>query len=323
MRRKYETLSMSSFAFSTVNYNEASTILEEWEQLLALTQKTYDSLSSEVQGSFFELVLHPVLAGKTVMELYITKHLGDLYKPQLRTSTNTLSRQAQQAFANDAAITSRYHALYHGKWDRVMSGPHIGYITRNFPSRNIMPNTSWISDSDVVDIDILGIAVQGQELGSAEYGQTITLRPMDPYMPPAESRYIDFFTRRNGTVTYKIETNTSYVYIRSQTRTLIAPGPSSDIRAIITVDWDRAPRGRSWVSLNLIQESSSNSTSNSNQHTTSLVLPLHKPSIQRRFTGHVESNDIISIEAEHYTRAESAAASRILHFHTTAERSQA
>ncbi|KAL3483468.1 hypothetical protein BJX62DRAFT_249461 [Aspergillus germanicus] len=305
MRRKYETLSMSPFAFSTVNYNEAANILQEWEDLLAVTQETYDLLSSETQGSFFELVLHPVLAGKTVMELYITKHLGDLYKSQLRTSTNSLSRLAQQAFTNDAAITSRYHALYNGKWDRVMSGPHIGYITRNFPSRNIMPNTSWISDSDVVDIDILGIAVQGQELDSAEHGETITLRPMDPYMPPTDSRYIDIFTRRNGTVSYKIETNASYISITNQTGTLTAPGTNSDVRPVITVDWDRAPRGRSWVSLNLTHESSGNSTDNSAQSTTNILLPLIKPSITRKLSGHIESNDIISIEAEHYTRAES------------------
>jgi hypothetical protein len=305
MRRKYETLSMSPFAFSTVNYNEAANILKEWEGLVALTQETYDLLSSETQRSFFELVLHPVLAGKTVMELYITKHLGDLYKSQLRTSTNSLSKLAQQAFTNDAAITSRYHALYNGKWDRVMSGPHIGYITRNFPSRNIMPNTSWIGDSDVADIDMFGIAVQGQELDSAEQGKTITLRPMEPYMPPTDSRYIDIFTRRNGTVTYKIETNASYVSVTDSTGTLTAPGPDSDVRAVITVDWDRAPRSRSWVSLNLTQESSSNSTDNSAQSTTNIILPLIKPSIPRKFTGHVESNKIISIEAEHYTRAES------------------
>jgi hypothetical protein len=131
MRRKYETLSMSPFAFSTVNYNEASNILKEWDDLLTLAQKAYDSLSHDTQGSFFELVLHPVLAGKTVMELYITKHLGDLYKTQLRTSTNSLSKKAQQAFTNDAAITSRYHALYNGKWERVMSGPHIGLQPRS------------------------------------------------------------------------------------------------------------------------------------------------------------------------------------------------
>ncbi|KAJ0415991.1 hypothetical protein BJY00DRAFT_326602 [Aspergillus carlsbadensis] len=304
MRRKYETLSMSPFAFSTVNYDEASDILEEWKELLALTQETYDSLSSGTQGSFFELVLHPVLAGKTVIELYITKHLGDLYKSQLRTSTNSLPRLAQQAFTNDAAITSQYHALYNGKWDRVMSGPHIGYTTITFPSRNTIPSLSWIEDSDVEDVGILGVAVQGQESDPAA-GETITLRPMDPYMPPAESRYIDIFTRRNGTVAYKIETNASYVSTTNQTGTLTAPGPNSDVRAVITVDWDRAPSGRSWVSLNLTEEGSSNSTDSSAQPAANIILPLSKPSIPRKFTGHVESNGAISIEAEHYTRAES------------------
>ncbi|KAL2803354.1 hypothetical protein BJX63DRAFT_440187 [Aspergillus granulosus] len=298
MRRKYETLSMSPFAFSTVNYDEASKVLTEWEDLLALTQKTYDSLNPNTQGSFFELVLHPVLAGKTVMELYITKHLGDLYKSQLRTSTNNLARISHQAFANDAAITAEYHSIYDGKWDRVMSGPHIGYTSRNFPPRNIMPNTSWISDDDVAEVNILGIAVQGQDHSASLAGETITLRPMDPFMPPAETRYIDIFTQRNGTVNYKVTTNASYVSVTNPIGALTAPGLNSDTRAHISVDWNRAPRGLSWVSLNQLLHRRLS-------HNQKLILPINKTSIPRKFMGHVESNGVISIEAEHHTRAES------------------
>ncbi|KAL4880194.1 hypothetical protein BJY04DRAFT_228699 [Aspergillus karnatakaensis] len=299
LRRKYELYSMSPFAFSTLNYDEASNILGDWEDLLAFAQETYDSLDSSIQGSYFQLVLHPVLAGKTVTELYIAKHLGDLYKAQLRTSTNKLAQKAQQAFAKDAAITSRYHALFDGKWDGMMSGIHIGYIGRTWPSHNIMPNISWIGDGDVSNFDILGVAAQG--LNTSSIGnEPINLPLVDPYMPPAETRYLDIFTRTNGTLKYKIETNVSYVSTSSSKGTLTAPGENSDVRSKIKVNWEKAPSGLSWASVTVF-DTQSNST-------VQALLPVNKTSINsrtpKRFTGHVESNGIVSIEPIHYASAE-------------------
>lgn len=298
MRRKYETFSMSPFAFSTVHYDEASNVLKEWEDLLAKTLETYNSLDPSAKRSFFELVLHPVLAGKTVVELYITKHLGDLYKSQQRTSTNRLARQSVQAFNNDAAITAKYHALYNSKWDGVMSGPHIGYTDNNFPPYNILPNISWIDNADVEGVDILGIAVQG--LNVSHHDEPITLRSVDPYLPPANSRYIDIFTRTNGTFTYTVKANASYVSVTNPTGTLTAPGNNSDARAIISVDWEKAPDGLSWVSLTIRR---ANSTTKDREATA--ILPVNKTSVSSGFAGYVESNGAVAIEAAHYSRAES------------------
>lgn len=300
MRRKYETFSMSPFAFSTVNYDEASTVLKEWEDLLVKTLETYNSLDSDVKGSFFELVLHPVLAGKTVVELYITKHLGDLYKSQQRTSTNRLARQSLQAFNNDAAITAEYHALYNSKWDGVMSGPHIGYTDRYYPPYNILPNISWIEDADVEDVDILGIAAQG--LSVSQNDEPITLRSVNPYLPPAETRYIDIFTRTNGTFTYTVKANASYVSVINPTGTLTAPGNNSDARAIIDVDWEKAPDGLSWVSLTIHR---ANSTTKDREAATA-ILPVNKTSVPSGYAGYVESNGVVAIEAAHYSHAESS-----------------
>src|SRR3569833_1184260 len=69
-RRKYEDLSMTPFAFSSTNYDEAELNLGEWTRLVDQAQAVYDKLPSGTQPAFFELVLHPVLAGKTVFVIY-------------------------------------------------------------------------------------------------------------------------------------------------------------------------------------------------------------------------------------------------------------
>ncbi|KAL4909800.1 hypothetical protein BDW74DRAFT_165177 [Aspergillus multicolor] len=286
-RRKYETLSMSPFAFSTLNYDEAANILQEWEDLLALAQETYDTLEPLIQRSFFELVLHPVLAGKTVME------------------HNKLAKRSLEAFATDAAITKRYHSLFNGKWNGAMSNPHIGYTNRNFPPQNIMPNTSWIGDEDSKDVDILGIT--GQGLNTAQSDKPIILRSVDLYMPLVETRYIDIFTRSNGTFSYKIESNVSYASVTNSAGTLTSGG-NSDVRAVITFDWDRAPSGLTWVALNVSR--TTNSTGNNTISTitaATATLPVNKTSIPYSLAspGHIESNGVIAIELIHYTQSES------------------
>ncbi|OKP08353.1 hypothetical protein PENSUB_5720 [Penicillium subrubescens] len=92
-RRKYELLSQLPFAFSTTYYDETANNLAQWRDLLDQTQRVYDSLDQATQASFFEMGLHPVLAGKTVVDLYTKAALNGLCYRQGRISTNRLVQE--------------------------------------------------------------------------------------------------------------------------------------------------------------------------------------------------------------------------------------
>jgi hypothetical protein len=64
-------------------------------------------------------------------------------------------------------------------------------------------------------------------------------------MAPGDTRYIDVFTRANGTFTYKLESNVSYVTLTNSEGKLKSPGNTSDARSVIKVNWSKAPDGRS------------------------------------------------------------------------------
>ena len=101
IRRKYEMLSIAPFALSVDNYDEAENILQEWTSLVNFTQSVYDKLDTATQVPFFEMVLHPVLAGKTVQEVYIKAAINANYAKQQRTSANTLATAVRSAYAAD------------------------------------------------------------------------------------------------------------------------------------------------------------------------------------------------------------------------------
>jgi hypothetical protein len=129
IRRKYEQLSTTPFAFDVVNYDEAESNLKDWLNLVPVAQAAYDSLDPATATSFFEVVLHPVIAGATVENLYEKYTRNQLYAQQKRTSTNLMALQVLSLFAQDTAITERFHTMLDGKWNHMMDQPHIGYTS--------------------------------------------------------------------------------------------------------------------------------------------------------------------------------------------------
>lgn len=119
-RHKYEDLSRTPFAFHSSNYDEVELNYKEWTDLVVQAQGVYDKLPAANQDSFFEVVLHPVLAGKTVYEIYSKVALGSRYSTEKRISTNKLAKDVQAAFTEDQAITRRFHTLRGGKWNHFM-----------------------------------------------------------------------------------------------------------------------------------------------------------------------------------------------------------
>ncbi|PSN62326.1 hypothetical protein BS50DRAFT_650881 [Corynespora cassiicola Philippines] len=295
-RRKYELLSELPFAFSTINYGEAEQNLAWWQDLLNLAQSTYDSLDQATRTSFFQLVLHPVLAGKTVVDLYTKTAFNRLYAQQSRSSTNVAAQQVRDLFTQDSQITNRYHTMSSGKWNGFVNQVHIGYTSWNDPpsNANVMPPLNYTIEPPSSS-SAIGIGIQGST-ASFPLSQTLTLLSMDPYMPPMENRTIDIFARKNGTFTYKISTNASYVQLFSPSGTLKAPGNASDTRTTIAIDWASAPSGLSTALLTLTASDSTTAT---------LRIPINKTTIPSSFAGFVESNGAIAIEAAHYTTAES------------------
>lgn len=127
VRRKYELLNQSPFLYSTTNYDEAENVLHEWENMQNKTQALYDQLDSTTQIAFFEMVLHPVMAGRIVQQVYINAGRNKAYAAQKRMSANELAADVKAAYAQDGVIQKRYHGLLSGKWNHMMDQLHFGY----------------------------------------------------------------------------------------------------------------------------------------------------------------------------------------------------
>jgi len=292
-RMKYEDLSKTPFAFSTLNYDEAELNFNEWTDLLTKAQATYDGLAAELRDAFFEIVLHPVMAGRGVYEIYTKTALGSKYASEHRTSANRLGREVQAAFKADAEITKRFHSLKNGKWDGIMAQTHIGYNNWQEPSSNSLPSLSWVTNGAANAL--MGVSVQRSSTSFPGASQ-LTLPGINPYLPPSDRRWLEVYARDNGTFTYSITSNASFVSVSNSKLTLSTSSGVSDIRCLLTVNWDSAPSGYSVAALTVTNLNATNAKA-------TVLVPIENYQAPASFKGHVEANGVVSIEAEHFAPA--------------------
>ncbi|KAM7194757.1 hypothetical protein V8F20_007777 [Naviculisporaceae sp. PSN 640] len=317
-RMKYEDLSRTPFAFHPTNYDEAELNLKEWTDLVASAQAIHDKLPTAIQTSFFEIVLHPITAGHAVFEIYTKTALGARYATEHRVSTNTFARDVQAAFQRDKDIARKFHTILNGKWNHFMDQTHIGYDNWQEPASNSLPKLTYVTSlSGNSRNALMGVTPQYSTQSFPATTSKLTLPPLSPFTPPNEQRYLDIYARDNGTFSYSITSSAPYINITNPKGTITAPGPvsSTDIRCLISVsDWTLVPQGSSTVTLTVTN------TGASPPAVATISLPLENPVLPAdfaTFSGHIESDRTISIEAEHFSPSSSSEHIIIPHYGRT------
>nr|OQO23030.1 hypothetical protein B0A51_08775 [Rachicladosporium sp. CCFEE 5018] len=124
-RRKYELVDPT--IYSLIDYSEADRILAEWQQMADVARNILDSLLTETQPAFFEMVYHPVTAGWVFYDIMISVAKNTLYASQGRNSANSMAQHVLKQYERDHQLTVQYNTLLNGKWEHMMDQTHIGY----------------------------------------------------------------------------------------------------------------------------------------------------------------------------------------------------
>lgn len=117
-RRKFEMVEPQTY--SVLNYNEADAILEQWATLAEAAQAVYGGLDAEAQPAFFQMVLHPILAGEIIHKIYIGAAKNIWYAGQKRNAANDMIKYVLAASDEDSNLTVRWNKMLDGKWDHMM-----------------------------------------------------------------------------------------------------------------------------------------------------------------------------------------------------------
>ncbi|TVY34481.1 hypothetical protein LSUB1_G006062 [Lachnellula subtilissima] len=307
-RRKYELLASSTY--SIVNYNEADAILAQWQELADDAQKVYDGLEDAWKPAYYEMVLQPVLGGQVVNQIYVNAGKNRLYTAQKRNTANKVAEDVLGYFKQDHVLTQRYHDLLDGKWNHMLDRYDLSYHSQNYdgywqqPMRNTIPALSYVQQLETSLAGSIGIAVEGSnatvpgdDAWHANSGSTLVLPPMSSYGP--RTRWIDVFARGTQNCQWTVSISQPYVLA---TPNLGGTGGfnGTDTRVYISIDWAKAPPAPNTTIVNIGINLTSSCTWG-NYPAPTIQVPIHNTAVPSTFTGFVESDSHISIEAEHTT----------------------
>ncbi len=282
-RRTPEMLTPETY--SMFHYREAETVVKEYNNLFAIACEIGSKLSEEYKDAYYQLVTHQIEACANLNEMYYTVAKNHLYAEQKRASTNAMAQRAKELFKNDAAIEDNYHnQLSGGKWNHFMSQTHIGYTSWDNPEKNFMPGVKEFKPMKKAE---MGIMVEGSGSWWPDEKRKAWLPDFDNFN--RQQYYIELFNRGTGVYNYEIESKDPWLQISSTHGKIV-----TEERIWVSIDWDKVPDGINESVIKVVADNGSSVYINIrvlNQSTTDL----------KSFTGFIEANGYISMEAEHFS----------------------
>jgi hypothetical protein len=286
--------------YSLTNYDEAERVVADYNALADEAVRVGRTLPANMRDAYFQLVEYPVRASANALDMYVSTGLNRLYARQGRVTTNDMAARVRQLFQRDADLANKYQReISGGKWNHMMSQTRFGYTNWDQPYRDVMPAVSELrvpapgqlaAPNGIHPSDQMGVAVQGDAIAWPVFPiRQLVLPPLDVF--EKQPRYLELFNRSAQPFDYAI--TTSHPWIRLSHK---AGRVSKDQRIVVDVDWSAVPAGTTMASLTISGPATAQ---------VEVKVPVHKPVYLAPGTarGHVETQGVVAIEAEHYTRA--------------------
>ncbi len=265
--------------FSHVNHNdEASLRLEAYQAIGAEAQTIYESLPENLQAAYFQTVLYAIQASRLVNEKFIYATMNEYFafhNGAIAKDYAELSRRAQAELEALTEVYNKKQPIVGAKWDKMMRWKQ-GYEDVA-EVQYAMPR---LCDAEgLLRLGRLKVLLEG---GSERY-----LPELSVYRDGR--RFFDLCNMNiNPEEKYHLSSEQEWVQL-SHTEGHF----DRYLRVWVSVDWEKAPKGKSlgFINLNGIEPA--------------VILPIDNPEAPAKadVIGFIESEGCVCIEAEHFERS--------------------
>jgi hypothetical protein len=284
-RRKPESLTPTTY--SLIHYNEADNVVSEYREIAAKAEQIASKLPAEQQDAFYHLVLFPAKIGAIVNDLYVTAGKNRWYASQGRASANQMAARTRALFDADTSMMTQYNKVYaNGQWNHFMDQTHLGYTSWNPPRKNSL-DAIRLTELTVPDCSGLGLALEGSEKAWPGAVEKALLPSFDFY--GNEKHWMEVFNRGKQPYTFKLTTDVPWLNISETSGTI-----NADKRIWITLNNEKLPEGRSKGQMTLTGAGQAVVV----EVSAFRPSPMEQPYIK----GFVESDSVVSIEPEHFSK---------------------
>lgn len=273
---------------SSHNYgDEAQTRLNDYEALRVRADRLYELMPTNRKDAFFQLVAYPVRGAALANRRFFMMEKSALYAAQGRASAKAAAERAQEAGAQMMAETDYYNnQMAGGKWRNIMA---MEMKKGEWPSMRTTPPVipEALSRMNLANEARLGVAFEGRlEPMAADEHEALTVLSVFT----RDTRFFDVFNRGRARARWSAKVSDDWLRLSHYGGDLRV-----DTRVMVSIDWPRAPR-RDGLTMGAVEITSGDELR-------VVSVPIFNPSSVRpeRLTGFVESDGVVSLEAEHFT----------------------
>jgi hypothetical protein len=265
--------------FSLFDYgDEVQQRIDAYDQLEKEAETVYHQMPADLQDAFFELVYYPVKGASNMNKKVLYAYKSRVYAAQKKNSANEFADKALEAFESIKKETEKFNiGIANGKWNKMMS-----FHPRNLPVFE-MPE---VGRYEPVQEKAMGVMPEG-------YSEPILSAPGFASLPVfnsllRKSYFIDIFNSGKQALKWNVKVDQPWVQL-SQTSGLL----DTEIRLVVSVNWDMIPKKDSLFAILNIQAGEANfivkvKVANADLH----ISPKNN---------FVEDNGVISFDAENFT----------------------
>ncbi len=148
-RRKPELIDAGSFSLGEhvrdeLDGGEFGMLVDQWQRLEQDMLKVKAALPKDSLDAYLQLVEHPIAALSNLYQLYYAVAWNRRLAAAGDARANHFADQATAKFRFDQELTANYHRAKGGKWDKMMSQTHIGYVIWQQPDEDVMPKVTRV-----------------------------------------------------------------------------------------------------------------------------------------------------------------------------------
>lgn len=260
--------------------DEVQKRIDAYDKLEKQAEDLYEKLPERLKDAFFELVGYKVIGASNMNKKLLYAYKSRIYAKQGRVVANQYADLAKQAFEKIKSETKKYNQeIEGGKWNHIIS-----WQPRDLPVFG-MPETGHVDPQQNV---AGGIVPEGYSEPIASDAINVSLPVFNVYTN--RSYFIDVFNAGKEPLTWKAEGDQSWVKLSEK-----AGKTSAQDRIWVSVDWNQI------ASHDTVQAIAKFEVNGRN-------YPIHIKAIKPNWPVKdenifVEDNGVISMEAEHFSKA--------------------
>ncbi len=268
--------------------DEVQQRIDAYEALMREADRLYEIIRLSHKDALFELVVYPVRGAALANRRYFAFEKAAQYLRQGRASAIECGQLGQEADRRLGLETDYFNRkLAGGKWLRMMAAEPPHGLWQSY--RMTTPKTPpALAQMDVPEAAGLGVAIEGKLDPLKPGDKDATLPVLSVFS--RDTRFLDVFNTGRRPAPWTARVSHPWIKLSKAAGDL-----KDDGRFRVRIDWARAPKGENLSGTVEIHGAGASYA---------ITVPIFNPAKPKPedLRGLVESNGVVSIEAEHFTR---------------------